>query len=257
MKGLTTMETIKTYIDNAFADYPQTSELQSLKQEILADMQKEYNTLRQNGKSEQDATYSVIASFGNIKERVAELNLHAKDIGQYGKSSVTLDKTALGKPDKGKSIFINQSEAQQYLSQMRQSARMIGLGVWIIIAGVSLVVAFGHAFVLFVAIAIAVGMFILAGSRMGEYEAYDEGTIHLDASAREWVEDEYATFKPRSIFMLIFGIAAIIVASGAFTLNIDIPVPLFLNVVGFSTLLFIIMGITSSTFDTLLDKSDE
>ena len=67
------METIKTYLDNVFAAYPQTNEVQNLKRDMLANMEEKYTMLRQSGKSEHEAAYSVIANFGNIQEITAEL----------------------------------------------------------------------------------------------------------------------------------------------------------------------------------------
>ncbi|MCL2574107.1 MAG: permease prefix domain 1-containing protein [Defluviitaleaceae bacterium] len=231
------MEAIKTYLDNVFAAYPQTDEVQTLKQDMLANMHEKYNMLRQNGKSEHEAAYSVIADFGNIEEITAELGLNSK-------SSSTEE-----------SIFLSWDEAEDYVKKTKRSGMLIGLGVWLIIAGVSSVVFFGHAFLMFVAVAISVTMFIIVGSKMGRYEPFEKTSLRFDARTREIVENERTRFVPRCTAMVAIGVAIIILTVGAFTIT-EIPVPLFLNIIGFSVFLFIMAGYITSAYDVLLDKGD-
>jgi len=67
------MDVIRIYIDNVFAAYEQTNEIKRLKQDMSANMEEKYLVLRQDGKSEHEAAYSVIADFGRIDEITDEI----------------------------------------------------------------------------------------------------------------------------------------------------------------------------------------
>ena len=231
------MEVIKTYLDNVFAAYPQTSEVTALKRDMLANMEEKYTLLRQEGKSEHEAAYSVIANFGSIEEITAELGLDAKS----------------GKMEEA--ISLPWEEAQAYLAKSKKSGMWVGLGVWLIIAGVSFVIFLDNVFVMFVAIAIAVTIFIINGSRMGAYESYEETHIRLDSYTRQSLEEDRARVGARCTAMVAVGVASIILSVGAFTI-VDFPVTLFLNIIGFSVFLFILAGYYSASYDVLLGKGD-
>ena len=76
------MDAIKTYLDNVFAAYPQSNEVQSLKRDMLANMEEKYAMLRQSGKSEHEAAYSVIPNFGSIEEITAEMSPRKRTMPQ-------------------------------------------------------------------------------------------------------------------------------------------------------------------------------
>jgi hypothetical protein len=243
MKGATKMEVIKTYLDNVFAAYPQTDEIKRVKRDLSANMEEKYTALRQNGKSEHEAAYSVIANFGNIEEITSELGL------VQGLSS------GLDGAEIGKSIFLSADEARIYLAKCKSSGVMIGLGVWLIIAGVSTVILFEQVFVMFLAIAVAVGIFIINGSRLSEYEAFEETAIRLDTETYGRIADEYAKNKMFSTVLVAFGVVLIILTAGAFT-AVEVPIPLFLNVIGFSVFLFVIAASYNPAYEILLGKGD-
>ena len=231
------MEVIKTYINNVFSAYPQTSEIQALRQDMLANMEEKYTVLRQNGKSEHEAAYSVIANFGSIEEITSELGLDINNNEQDYALSLQWD------------------EVQTYLAKSKKSGILVGLGVWIIIAGVASFLFLNNLFVMFVAIAIAVAIFIVNGSTMGEYESYEEQSLRLDSHTREMVESRRAKFMSRYTAMIAAGVALIILAAGAF-ITINFSLSLFLTIIGFSVFLFIVAGSYSSAFDILLDKGE-
>jgi len=231
------MEVIKTYLDNVFAAYPQTHEMQRMKQNMLANMEEKYLSLRQGGKNEHEAAYSVIADFGSIEEVTAELGLDT------------------GSVDCGKSIALPPDEVQTYLTKSKQTGVLVALGVWLIIAGVSTVIFLNNVFIMFVAIAVAVGMFILSGSRVSKYNSFEEKSIRLDGSTRSMVEEERARLSLRWTGMVALGVILIIITVGLFTV-IDVLPEVFLNVVGFSVFLFVIAGMHSSAYDVLLGKGD-
>ena len=233
------MDAIKTYLDNVFAAYPQTNEVLALKKDMLANMEEKYTTLRQSGKNEHEAAYSVIANFGNIEEITAEWGLKTQggESGDIDGIALTLD------------------EAEMYLAGSKKSGIWIGLGVWLIIAGVSTTILLEHPFIMFVAIAIAVMMFIFIGTTMDKYKAYTETAIRLDPNTREMIEHDRVRAMRISSLQVALGVAFILISVGAFTV-VDFPVALFLNIVGFSVFLFILAGTYSSAFDVLLGKND-
>jgi len=231
------MDAIKTYVDNVFAAFAQTSEVLALKRDMLANMEEKYVVLRQSGKSEHEAAYSVIANFGSIDEITNELGLGVKNEA----------------PDN--SIFLSWDEVKIYLARQKRAAIGIALGVWMIIAGVSTVVAFGSVFIMFLAIAAAVTMFIIIGGSLHVYESFSENPIHFETHTREMIRDERAAFAPRSTAMIAIGVALIILTVGAFTV-MHVPVPFFLNVVGLSVFLFVVSGCYIAALDVLLGKGD-
>ena len=216
------VEAIKTYLDNVFAAYPKTDTILSLKQDMLANMEEKYSALRQSGKSEHEAAYSVITNFGNIEEITSELGLKDKN----------KDKNKDG------AVHLSWEEAYEYLMESRKSGIITGLGVWIIMAGVSAVVSIDNLFIMFAAIAIAVVMFIKNGGRMEAYESYEDTRFHLDSNTRQRLEMERDRFKTRSTTMIAVGVAVILLAVGSLV-TFDFSLGLFLNVIGFSVFLFI------------------
>ena len=245
------MEVIKNYVDNVFAAYPQTTEVQALKRDMLASMEEKYHELRQNGKSEHEAAYGVIANFGSMDEIVAELGLKA----------ASQTETA---------VLLSNEEAEEYIKKSKSSGLWIGIGVWLIIAGVSSVIITENAFIMFVAIAVAVTGFIINSSRMSAYSAYGETPIRLDSATRTHMENERKRFSAKATIMIASGVGVIILAVGTLavlgeSLNFgigysiqlnDMGAAIFLNIVAFAVLLFITAGSGNSAFNILLGKGD-
>ncbi|MEM5597801.1 permease prefix domain 1-containing protein [Niallia circulans] len=69
------MNSIINYLDNVFASLPKTLEMETLKQEMLSNMEDKYNELKKAGKLEHEAIGIVISEFGNMDELLSELDL--------------------------------------------------------------------------------------------------------------------------------------------------------------------------------------
>ena len=69
------MDTIKTYLDNMFLNLPKTDEINSLKNDLLNNMEDKYNELKTQGKTENEAIGIVISEFGNIDELINEMGI--------------------------------------------------------------------------------------------------------------------------------------------------------------------------------------
>ena len=72
------METIISYIDNLFRNYPDTLQVQKARQELLSIMEDKYRELKSEGKSEHEAIGIVISEFGSMDEIAFELELDQK-----------------------------------------------------------------------------------------------------------------------------------------------------------------------------------
>ena len=69
------MDTIKTYLDNMFLNLPKTDEINTLKNDLLNNMEDKYNELKTQGKTENEAIGIVISEFGNIDELINEMGI--------------------------------------------------------------------------------------------------------------------------------------------------------------------------------------
>lgn len=237
------METIRTYLDNVFAAFPQTDEVKTLKREMLTNMEEKYLAFRQAGKSEHDAAYSVIADFGNMDEIVAELG------GQVD----------LSKPEsETRDIFLSWEEATNYIRVTRNYGVKIGLGVWIIMIGVATLIAGGTGglFTLFVAIAVGVALFITSGYKVEKYEKYEETPIRLDEGTRNAVEDLHARHSSRFGAKIALGVVVILVTVGAFVSFDFIQVPFLLIMIGFAVFIFVSVCTVGEAFEVLLNIGD-
>lgn len=242
------MDAIKTYLDNVFAAFPQTEQVAALKGEMLTSMEEKYHALKAEGKSEHEAVGGVIANFGSIDEIAAELGLEQ------------------GERESEPGISLSRAEAQGYMVQTKKSSIWIGLGVWLILAGVSalLLLADGTGILaLLSAIAVAVALFVVNGLKLNQYEKYEENAIRLDAGTRREIEEQSAGFMRRFTIQIAAGIVLIFLAVGlgiylfqmSWISAVALPV-LVLLTVGFSVLLFITAGMPKSAFDVLLGRGD-
>jgi len=243
------MDAIKNYVNNVFAAYPQTAEVQKLRNEMLANMGDKYEQLRQSGKSEHEAAYGVIADFGNMEELTAELGISAEK-------------------KEGVQISVTEEDAQSYLRKSKLYGLLVGFGVWLIIAGVSSVIVMSgigdvggarlvnsDILFLFPSIAIAVVMFFAAGAVVKKYANYEESHIVLAEITRERIERAWAKFSPFYTLMIAGGVALIILAVGAVAV-FEMPASALLNAIGFAVLLFISASSYGSAFDVLLNEGD-
>jgi len=112
------MEAIKTYLDNVFAAFEQTERVTAIKRDMLEGMEEKYHELKLEGKSEHEAIGSVISNFGSIDEIAAELG----------------GMQAAAEPDE--SIILSRDEAYDYIAQTKKISMGLGIGVWLVMAGI-------------------------------------------------------------------------------------------------------------------------
>ena len=254
------MEAIRTYLDNVFAAFPQTDRVLMFKREMLAGMEEKYNALKEEGKSEHEAIGSVIANFGSIDEIAEELGA-----GQ-----------GVSEPESG--IKLSAAEVYAYLEQMRRSSIWIGIGIWLVIAGVCAMILIASltgplngavedtisavgVTVLLAMVAVALPIFIVNGVRIDQYKHYNEQKILLDMQTQADLEQKRTKNNTKFIAKLSIGVALVLLAVGSFVLlgtleYYNLPIVSMLFTIGFSAFLFVTAGMGKSAFDVVLGKGD-
>lgn len=257
------MDTIKTYLDNVFTAFPQTDRVLTIKREMLAGMEEKYQELKREGKSEHEAVGSVISNFGSIDEIMAELGIEPVCDDENGGLPVSRDL------------------AFDYLTQMKKSSLWIGIGVWLILTGISAMLLSGGLgvflnghenlntgalgiFTLFVTIAAAVVLFIINGLSLNRFQSFSTNNLRLDASTRVELEQLNAKhLKPFTalvsvgVVLILLAVGLVFFFDGTAPLNYEgLPVAMMLFVIGLAVFLFIIAGMPKSAFNILLGKGD-
>jgi len=191
------------------------------------------------GKSEHEAAYSVIADFGSIDEIAAELGWGATETGA-----------------KEDTISLTREEAQAYISHTKKSGAFIGLGVLLVLCGVAAFFLSGF-FALFAGIAIAMPLFIVNGLKIEQYEIYEKKVIRLDAGAKVEMEQRQSRFRKRFAFQLSCAVAFILFAVGLFLWNDwSMALSLMLVMIGLAIFLIIPTAMLFSAYDVLLNVGD-
>ena len=306
------MDAIQTYLNNVFAALPQTERALALKKEMLAGMEEKYYALKQEGKSEHEAVGGVIVNFGSIDEIAAELGDAEQPVtGRDPAERIPTKRDPAGRTptdrdpvespaerdpagrimatrnlaerdpagrevERENMLCVSGDEAHTYLDQTKKSGLWVGVGVWLVLAGVSTMImidgsvrvgeAFENAgiFALMLALAPAVAIFIANGISMNKYEPYSKKKIELDVRTRLEIEQQSAGFARRFAIQLSAGVAVILFAVGAFIFAVDlvapenenVPIALLLLCIGFGVFLMIPVGMVKSAFDVLLGKGD-
>ncbi len=155
------MEALRNYLENMFANLPNTPEVQRAKSELFQMMEDKYTSLIEEGKKENEAIGIVISEFGNLNEIADSLGIS----------------NVVEHPQGIERRHVSKEEAQQYVVENSHCAFLTGLGVFFCIISPALPSLFedavpeqledalgGAAF--FGSIAIAVALFIYSASKM-------------------------------------------------------------------------------------------
>ncbi|MCR4695141.1 MAG: permease prefix domain 1-containing protein [Pseudobutyrivibrio sp.] len=193
------METIKNYLTNMFMSLPNTPEVVRAKDELLSMMEDKYQELRDEGKSDNEAVGIVISEFGNLEELAESLGI--------------ADQMTEEKRDTRP--VLPMEKAKEYIEIQGQKGNLVSFGVFLcitsvlspIIFGISdldLIVNFGIAG-MFIMIAVAVILFIIAGSK-GDFKEIEKKTVVLDVETTEYVRNEKARYSSSHVIMLAIGV---------------------------------------------------
>lgn len=208
------METIKNYLNSLFSSLPETEEVKRLKMDMLANMEDKYYELKNNGKSENEAIGIVISEFGNIDEIISEMGIKVNAIEENNLPVVSLE------------------QAKEYITIKDKMSQIIGLGVSIILLGVSLCIFLIQRIedkkifvsmsndakeaipmiLLFLCIVPAVAMFIYCGTKLEGYKFIEKNEFTLATTARTIINNMYSDAKAKQTFGLIIGVSLCILS---------------------------------------------
>ena len=255
------MNTIMAYLDNMFVGLPKTEELYRIKHDLLASMEEKYHELKLQGKSEHEAIGIVISEFGNIDEIVAELGL-----------SSTTSSTQPEVPE------LHDYEVSEYLRLKKSSGKWIGLGVFLIMFGITFLLSVSSFFEqlnllasddgggiigligMFVFFALGIGIFIYQGMKLQRFDYLNKG-YKLSYALKAFINNEKDAFARTYKASIIIGVSILVLspiiifatpffneAYSAYTVS------LFLLIVASAIYIFIYYGTIEGAYSTLLAK---
>ena len=222
------METIISYIDNLFRNYPDTPQVQKARQELLGIMEDKYHELKAEGKSEHEAIGIVISEFGSMEEIALELELDQKpDAEQKSFANIRDEK------------YLTLEQAEQYIKIQERFGMQIAIGVAFCILSPTLAVlmsalvegrllservadVFGG-ISLFVMVAVGVGIFIISGIAHGRYEEYEKKFIRLDGQTKKRLTEQFEEYNTvfgikiaAGVIFCIISVIPVIILEGIF-----------------------------------------
>jgi hypothetical protein len=241
------VETINTYLENMFARLPKTAQVLRAKAELSALMEEKYRALKAQGSSEGEAVGVVITEFGNIDELMHELGIPQSD-------------------EEDSPPALASQAVDAYLHMKRFTAALFAVGVFLcIMAPAVLILCSSLGFwppawrpvSLFVMVAAAVSLFIVASMRQQGFEHIDESNFTLDAATTQDVEARRQAFRPAFIKALVAGVALCILSPiFALTMQSAVGGALVLITVACGVLVLVYFGIVNSGFDLLLRQRE-
>ncbi len=198
------METIRNYLENMFANLPNSPQVLRAKDELWQMMEDKYNELISEGKSENEAVGTVISEFGNLDEIAAELGLEE----EVRQEKVTLEES----PRRQLSL----DEVKAFLDDEAKTSLGIGIGVAFCIMSVSWpVLTSAVSFLpdvlgmipMFAMIVIAVAIFIVCGNINNRWDYIKKELCSIDYSTATYVHQEKERFRASYVVQLVVGIA--------------------------------------------------
>ena len=189
------METIKSYLETMFANMPNTPEVIRAKTELLGMMEDKYNELIQEGKSENEAVGTVISEFGNLDELADTLGINSQPHEAADNRRI-----------------LSLDEVKSYIHAYSKRSFLIALGVMLCIfspvfpiIGDLFNITFMEAIMvslMFVSIAVAVAMFIIAGTSLKRFEDINHNLCMLDYQTSQYVQNSKERMQP--IYTIFF-----------------------------------------------------
>lgn len=247
------METIKNYLETMFQSLPNTPQVQKAKYELGQMMEDKYTELKKEGKTENEAIGIVISEFGNLDDIAEDLG-----IGSFVKEQ-----------DFSQTRMLSMQEGKDFIKDKLKSGFLIGLGTFLCITSPSGVILSEGSMLgllyLFVSIAVAVGIFIFAGAVMGKWDFLKQQPCSIDFATAEFVHNERENYRMTNALLNAVGVMFCIlcfvplVVMGELCWGIarsNFGVVILLVFVAIGVLLFIVAGVRSGAYDTLLKLND-
>lgn len=203
------MDAIISYIDNMFRSLPRSEEVTRAQRELQQMCEDRYHELRDEGASENEAVGRVITQFGNLDDLADELGIRRE-----------LDGAVVGD-----TVEVTRKDAERFLQIRRNGSRLIALGIFTILLGVSQMIWFNigsddgefeviSLVLFFVAVAAAVAMFITGGMSMSRYERYEKKELRLDPNTLQYYRDLRESEHGRYTASIVIGVLIIILGFG-------------------------------------------
>lgn len=259
------METIKKYLDSMFSGLPKTEEVNRLKMDLLANMEDKYYELKNEGKSENEAIGIVISEFGNIDEIISEMGINVNTEKEDNLPVVALE------------------QAKEYIDIKNAASRITGIGVSLILLGVSLLVFLTQriqdnkmfvgmnneakstipVIILIMCIVPAVAMFIYSGTRLEKFRFIENNEFTLASTAKTIINNMLSEVKAKQTIGLIIGVSLcimsvlpIFVGSMISKAGSSYGVSILLIMISVAVFLFITTGSVSQACRQLLQIDD-
>ncbi|SKC02556.1 hypothetical protein SAMN06296386_11440 [Lachnospiraceae bacterium] len=256
------MEALRSYLENMFANLPNTPEVQRAKSELFQMMEDKYTSLIEEGKKENEAVGIVISEFGNLSEIADTLGIQ-NFVGQ----SFNVNRRR-----------VSHEEAHQYVLDRSRHSFMIGLGVLLCIlspitAMISDVIAPGNLgdvigiSTFFGLIAAAIAIFIYSGSKMKMWDFLKKVPCSIDYQTADELYKEQKLNQSTKTAHLIIGILLCmlwlipmaildVLPAGSFITEALAPSIMFI-MVGIGVMLIIFSSGKDSAYTTLLSLNDK
>ena len=201
------MNAIRNYLDNMFRNLPNTEEVRRAKSELLEMMEDKYEELISEGKSENEAVGIVISEFGNLDELAESLGI----------TEAVTENPSEDKP------MLSMDRVKEYLSMVSVNSILVPLAIALCIFSVAMnmiedmlpfdflegILGVGG---MFSVIAIAVGLFIVAGVKRKEFAEVKKKECSLSIECAEYVRNERKRYKSSYGLMSSFGIGLCILS---------------------------------------------
>ncbi len=207
------METIRTYLENMFMSYPNTSEVQRAKMELLQMMEDKYLELKSEGRTENEVIGIVISEFGNIDELADDLGI--KNI------------VAEEKNDAVRKITLE--EVKRFIKSRGRLSFMLALGIAFCIMSVAAPI-FADAYagyyklknqdiaeglgvtVMFLFIAAGVGLIVFAGVLMDKWSYIKKECCQIDFGTTDYIKKAREDARVSHVLYMIIGIMLCIIS---------------------------------------------
>ena len=240
------METIKNYLETMFASMPNTAEVIKAKSELLQMMEDKYNELISEGVNKNTAVGTVISEFGNLDELADDLGL-TKEVEQSKAN------------DDGDKRHLTVEEAKDFLSARTKKASLLSLGIMLCVSCVAwpiLVQSATGAFLMFMAIAIGVGLIVYSNLSMSPFNYLKEEPLAVDMSTASYIKEQKRSFQNVKALTITVGIILCIICwvpnivLYKYMVNLGPAVMFFL--VGIGVLLIVYGNSVNNGYDFLL-----
>lgn len=160
-------QAIRTYIDAQFATVKASPEVERAHRELLQMSEDKYHQLISQGISDQQATGQVIIEFGNLDDLADELGI--RDAVEQARNEKPVP-------------LATAEQIQQAVVGQRRASFLIAAGVFLVLAGIALVAAFGldrPQVVILPTAGIAVALFILAPGARKPFAEFERGRLEV------------------------------------------------------------------------------